>query len=73
MEKRRTFILSDTIQKAYFGWMHDDLTTSHNLAHLAIWRARNHRLWLHEDEECFLKVAMENPPDGLESVPGERR
>lgn len=60
--RRPTFILSDTIQKAYIGWMRDDLATSFNFASLALWRAENKRLWITEDEECFLKVATDNPP-----------
>lgn len=62
METRRTFILSDTILKAYWGWLHEDHETSYNLAALALWRADHHRMWLTPKEETFLKVALKHPP-----------
>jgi len=64
MEKprRQTFILSDTISKAYVGWMQGDFETSFNLATLALWRADNHDLWVTHDEERFLTVAVNHPP-----------
>lgn len=61
-DNRRTFIMSDTIQQAYLGWMHDDHAKSFNLASLAMWRAANKNLWIMPDEERFLKVALDNPP-----------
>lgn len=58
----RTFILSDTIQRAYLGWMKDDFATSFNLASLALWRSEHHHLWLTNDESTFLSVAIKHPP-----------
>jgi len=63
--RKHTFIMSDTIQKAYVGWMREDLETSFNLATLALWRSEQHGLWIAPDEERFLRVATDNPPHTL--------
>ena len=63
--RKHTFIMSDTIQKAYVGWMRDDRDVSFNLATLALWRADQHGLWIAPDEERFLRVATDNPPYNL--------
>jgi hypothetical protein len=60
---RTTFILTDTINRAYIGWMHEDLETSFNLASLALWRADTKKLWVTQDEERFLRVAVNHPPE----------
>jgi hypothetical protein len=63
MEKPgHTFILSDTIARAYLGWMKEDLETSYNLASLALWRSDHHNLWLTHNESTFLSVAIKHPP-----------